>query len=91
MSRACSTHSEKRNSCVILVGKPDGRWEDNIKKIIEFLDLILRLVFYLIHNVSETGICFRPPFDRIDRAIPYLRNSDNIKMDLRSDGVVWTG
>jgi hypothetical protein len=40
MGRACSTHGEKKNSCGILVGKPEGRsplgrlkrrWEDNIK------------------------------------------------------------
>jgi hypothetical protein len=40
MSRACSTHIEKRNAYRVLVGKPEGkrlpgrsrrRWEDNIK------------------------------------------------------------
>jgi hypothetical protein len=40
MGTACSTHGEKRNSCRVLVGKPEGRrplgrprrrWEDNIK------------------------------------------------------------
>jgi hypothetical protein len=40
MGRACSTHGEKRNSCTVLVGKPEGkrslgrhrrRLEDNIK------------------------------------------------------------
>jgi hypothetical protein len=35
MGRVYSTHGEKRNSCRILVGKPEGkgpyRWEDNIK------------------------------------------------------------
>jgi hypothetical protein len=100
MGRACSTHAEKRNSCGILVGKPEGkrplgtlkrRWVDNIKKIIEFLNLIHCPVFYIKHNVSDTEFCFRPPFGPIDRAIPYLRTCDNIKMDLRCDGVVRTG
>jgi hypothetical protein len=40
MGRKCSTHGEKRNSCTILMGTPEGtrplgiprrRWEDNIK------------------------------------------------------------
>jgi hypothetical protein len=40
MSRACSTNGEKRNTCRILVGKPEGkrplgrpshRWADSIK------------------------------------------------------------
>jgi hypothetical protein len=40
MGRACSTNGEKRNTCTILVGKPEGkrpverrrrRWVDNIK------------------------------------------------------------
>jgi hypothetical protein len=40
MGSACSTHGEKRNSCTVLVGKPEGRrslgrprhgLEDNIK------------------------------------------------------------
>jgi hypothetical protein len=44
MSRACSTHGEKRNEYKVLVGKPEGkrplgrprrRWEDNIKWISE--------------------------------------------------------
>jgi hypothetical protein len=40
MGRACSTNGEKRNACIILVGKTEGkrplgrprrRWVDNIK------------------------------------------------------------
>jgi hypothetical protein len=40
MGRACSSHGEKRNACLILMGKPEGkrpqarlrfRLEDNIK------------------------------------------------------------
>jgi hypothetical protein len=40
MSRACSTHGDKKNTYRILVGKPEGnksvgrprrRWEDNIR------------------------------------------------------------
>jgi hypothetical protein len=40
MSRACSTHGEKRNAYRVLVGKPEGKrplgrprrwWEDNIR------------------------------------------------------------
>jgi hypothetical protein len=44
MGRACSTIGKKRNACRILVGKPEGkgpigrprgRWVDNIKWILE--------------------------------------------------------
>jgi hypothetical protein len=40
MDRACSTNEEKKNACMVLVGKPEGkrplgrprhRWVDNIK------------------------------------------------------------
>jgi hypothetical protein len=42
MGRACSTHGEKINAYMILVGKPEGkrpleiprrRWEDNIREM----------------------------------------------------------
>jgi hypothetical protein len=51
MGKECSTHGEKRNAYMFLVGKPEGkrplgrltsRWEDNIKiNLIEKVKLSL--------------------------------------------------
>jgi hypothetical protein len=47
-------------------------WDYNIliNTIIEFLDIIHRPVFYLKHNVSETGFCLRLIYAQLSRLLP---------------------
>jgi hypothetical protein len=65
MSRACSKHGEKSNACRILVGnpegkrprgRPEGKWEDNIKIDLREMDGVVWTGFICLRIRTSGGL-----------------------------------